>query len=178
MCIHVYVLCHCVCAYVCVCVYEHMRRPTCTGTKKHARAVKNAQRIFKSYKCQVILQYTDVRTGAARNSGHLFSLALVALGLKPQQLSAKWNQAYSLTIMWLRCRLAYSLLRSSVMCIRGARSHLGHYILLHNLLLTWCQGKPFYMHNRFSYSVSFCFFFFYVNIWHCLYFKTFTPLDF
>ena len=43
-------------------------------------------------------------------------------------LSAKWNQAYSLTIMWLRCRLAYSLLRSSVMCIRGARSHLGHYM--------------------------------------------------
>ena len=42
-------------------------------------------------------------------------------------LSAKWNKAYSLTIMWLRCRLAYSLLRSSVMCIRGARSHLGHY---------------------------------------------------
>ncbi|KAL5486419.1 hypothetical protein EMCRGX_G018891 [Ephydatia muelleri] len=42
-------------------------------------------------------------------------------------LSTKWNQAYSLTIMWLRCRLAYSLLRSSVMCIRGARSHLGHY---------------------------------------------------
>eukprot|EP00731_Ephydatia_muelleri_P023412 Em0015g995a len=25
-------------------------------------------------------------------------------------LSTKWNQAYSLTIMWLRCRLAYSLL--------------------------------------------------------------------
>ena len=43
-------------------------------------------------------------------------------------LSAKSNQAYSLTIMWLRCRLAYSLLRSSVMCIRGARSHLGHYM--------------------------------------------------
>ena len=44
------------------------------------------------------------------------------------QLSAKWNQAYSLTIMWLRCHLAYSLLRSSVMCIRGALSHIGHYM--------------------------------------------------
>ena len=70
---------------------------------------------------------------------HSFSiaLALVALGLKPQQaisacmaslLSAKWNQAYSLTIMWLSCRLAYSLLRSPVMCIRGARSRISHYM--------------------------------------------------
>ena len=85
-CVRVAPLCVC----MCVCVYEHMRRPTCIGTKKHARAVKNAQRIFKSYKCQVILQYTDVRTGAARNSGHLFSLALVALGLKPQQAISVW----------------------------------------------------------------------------------------
>ena len=75
-------------------------------------------------------------------------------GLEPQAttsykrlaslLSAKWNQAYSLTIMWLRCRLAYSLLRSSVMCILT----LAIICLLHNLLLTWCQGKPFYLHNR------------------------------
>ena len=41
-------------------------------------------------------------------------------------LSAKWSQAYSLTIMWLRRRLAYSLLRSSVMCIPGACSHISH----------------------------------------------------
>ena len=54
-------------------------------------------------------------------------------------LSAKWNQAYSLTIMWLRCRLAYSLLRSSVMCIRGARSHLGHFDLVSREALLLAQ---------------------------------------
>ena len=37
--------------------------------------------------------------------------------------------------------------------------------LLHNLLLTWCQGKPFYLHNRFSYFVSL---FSYVSIWYCI----------
>ena len=65
----------------------------------------------------------------------LFTILSCTDGLGPQAttslaslLSAKWNQAYSLTIMWWRCRLAYSLLRSSVMCIRGARSHLGHYM--------------------------------------------------
>ena len=53
----------------------------------------------------------------------------------------------------LRCRLAYSLLRSSVMCIRGALT-LAIICLLHNLL-TWCQEKPSYLHNRFSYFISF-----------------------
>ena len=37
-------------------------------------------------------------------------------------LAEKWNQPYSSTIGWLRCRLSFSLLRSSIMCIRGARS--------------------------------------------------------
>ena len=38
------------------------------------------------------------------------------------QLSEKWKQSYSSTIGWLRCRISFSLLRSSIMCIRGARS--------------------------------------------------------
>ncbi len=38
------------------------------------------------------------------------------------KLSDKWNQPYSSTMGWLRCRLSFSLLRSSIMCIRGARS--------------------------------------------------------
>ena len=38
------------------------------------------------------------------------------------QLSDKWKQPYSSTIGWLRCRISFSLLRSSIMCLRGARS--------------------------------------------------------
>ena len=38
------------------------------------------------------------------------------------QLSEKWKQSYSSTIGWLRCRISFSLLRASIMCIRGARS--------------------------------------------------------
>ena len=37
-------------------------------------------------------------------------------------LSDKWKQPYSTTIGWLRCRISFSLLRSSIMCLRGARS--------------------------------------------------------
>ena len=37
-------------------------------------------------------------------------------------LADKWKQPYSSTMGWLRCRLSFSLLRSSIMCLRGARS--------------------------------------------------------
>ena len=37
-------------------------------------------------------------------------------------LADKWKQPYSSTIGWLRCRVSFSLLRSSIQCIRGARS--------------------------------------------------------
>ena len=37
-------------------------------------------------------------------------------------LSDKWKQSYSSTMGWLRCRISFSLLRSSIMCLRGARS--------------------------------------------------------
>ncbi len=40
-------------------------------------------------------------------------------------LSSKWDQTYNSTLRWLRCRLAFSLLRSSIQAIRGARSSQG-----------------------------------------------------
>ena len=40
-------------------------------------------------------------------------------------LSSKWDQAYSSTIAWIRYSLCFSLLRSSIQCIRGARSTSG-----------------------------------------------------
>ena len=41
-------------------------------------------------------------------------------------LAMKWDQSYSCTMFWLRCRLTFSLLRSAIQCIRGARSSNGH----------------------------------------------------
>ena len=42
------------------------------------------------------------------------------------KLSQKWDSPYSTTLCWLRCRLAFSLLRSSIQAIRGVRSSRGH----------------------------------------------------
>ena len=40
-------------------------------------------------------------------------------------LSIKWDQSYTSTMSWLRCHLSFSLLRSSIQAIRGARSAAG-----------------------------------------------------
>ena len=38
----------------------------------------------------------------------------------------KRNEPYSSTLGWIQCRLSFSLLRASIMCLRGARSSIGH----------------------------------------------------
>ena len=93
-----------------------------------------------------------------RGTGDLGPQATTSYKRLASLLSAKWNQAYSLTIMWLRCRLAFSLLRSSVMCIRGARSHLGHYMSTTQPPLDLVSREALYMHNRLSYFVFFSFY--------------------
>ena len=41
------------------------------------------------------------------------------------RLSEKYDEAYSMTMGWLRCRLGFALVRSAIMCLRGARSKAG-----------------------------------------------------
>ena len=43
-------------------------------------------------------------------------------------LADKWDQPYSQTMNWLRCRISFALLRSAIQCIRGAHSSRGHAI--------------------------------------------------
>ena len=41
-------------------------------------------------------------------------------------LAIKRNQSYSQVLHWIRCRINFSLIRSAVMCLRGARSSSHH----------------------------------------------------
>ena len=41
-------------------------------------------------------------------------------------ISTKRNEPYSTTMGWIQCRLSFSLLRASIMCLRGAWSSVGH----------------------------------------------------
>ena len=59
-------------------------------------------------------------TGGLANQANIFYKRLASL------LASKWDQEYGKTLSWLRCKLCYSLLRSAIQCIRGARSYRGH----------------------------------------------------
>ena len=59
-------------------------------------------------------------TGGMANQATVFYKRLASC------LAMKWDQPYSSTMSWLRSRLTFSLLRSSIQCIRGARSCRGH----------------------------------------------------
>ena len=55
-------------------------------------------------------------TGGAGNSANSCLKRRVTL------LAEKWGFPYSQTIGWLRAKLSFALLRSSIRCIRGART--------------------------------------------------------
>ena len=59
-------------------------------------------------------------------SGGMGPTAKVVYKKLAAMIASKHNQPYSQTINWLRCRLSFSLLRSSIMCLRGSRSSANH----------------------------------------------------
>jgi len=61
-------------------------------------------------------------TGSMANEASIFYKRLAFL------LPAKWDHSYFSTLCWLHCRLAFSLLRSFIQVIRGARSSRGQAI--------------------------------------------------
>ena len=42
-------------------------------------------------------------------------------------LASKWGDEYCVVTGWLHCSLSFSLLRSAIVCMRGARSNIGHF---------------------------------------------------
>ena len=59
------------------------------------------------------------------SSGGMGKAATVMYCRLANLLSERWNSPYSLIMGWLRCSLGFSLLRSSLMCLRGSRSSSG-----------------------------------------------------
>ena len=56
-------------------------------------------------------------------------------------LSLKREVPYSSVMSWLRCRISFSLLRSVITCLRGARSHSGCPISHRALDLVLSEGR-------------------------------------
>ena len=66
-------------------------------------------------------------------SGGMGPTAKVVYKKLAAMIASKYGQSYSQTINWLRCRLSFSLLRSSIMYLRGSRSSVNHPEYNHNI---------------------------------------------
>ena len=51
-------------------------------------------------------------------------------------LSKKWDMPYNTTLTWMRCKLSFTLLCSTIQCVRGSRSSKGRAVRDHCLLVT------------------------------------------
>ena len=88
--------------------------------RRHERLKKNSyeQRIREVEHASFTSLVFSV-TGGFGNEAKTFYKRLASL------LASKWDNSYSSTMAWLKCRLTFSLLRSSIRSIRGACSHSG-----------------------------------------------------
>ena len=95
------------------------RKPLPTCYRKHENLKKRAyeQRVRK-------VEHGSFTPLVMSLTGGLGNAATVCYR-RLASLSAKWDQPYSRTIAWIRCSLSFSLLRSSILCLRGARSARG-----------------------------------------------------
>ena len=72
-------------------------------------------------------------------TGGLGNAASVCYKRLASLISAKRYVPYSSTMAWIRCSLSFSLLRSSVQCILGGSSTIGH---ANNQSLLWTLFPP------------------------------------
>ena len=68
------------------------------------------------YMLQINVPIVLSATGGMGKQASIFYKRLASL------LSEKRETTYSTTINWLRCSITFSLLRSAIQCLRGARS--------------------------------------------------------
>ncbi len=126
--------------------------------KKHEREKKRAyvQRVHE-VEHSSFTPLVLAATGGLENEATSFYKRLASL------LSQKWEAPYSTTLCWLQCRLAFSLLCSSIQAIRGARSSRGHAARL-PMLWTWSpQSQGFRATHEPNWLL-------YVTVIHCLFF--------
>ena len=95
------------------------RHPHCYRKHKLEKKRQYEQRVRE-------VEHTSFTPLVLSATGGIASEATVFYKRLASCLATKWDQHYSPTMSWLCCRLIYSLLRSAIQCIRGARSSCGH----------------------------------------------------
>lgn len=100
---------------------SNRQTPLSTSYRRHENIKKRA------YERRIIeVEHGSFTPLVMASSGGLSHAATAAYKRIANLISLKRDQSYSCTMGWIRCHLSFSLLRSSIMCIRGARSSRGH----------------------------------------------------
>ena len=102
--------------------------------------VKSLQRMQVGQGCGVNLKEGSFTSLVMSTTGGMGRAASVFYKRLASLLSEKRGVHYSKTMGWIRCRLSFALLRSSLMCIRGARSSKCHPILAEPIKLQLAEG--------------------------------------
>ena len=81
--------------------------------------------MFVCDKCGLFQGHVSFTPIVLSSTGGMGSIATTTYKRLASLLADKWGTSYSQTMGWLRCRLSisFSHLRSSIQCIRGARSN-------------------------------------------------------
>lgn len=75
-------------------------------------------------------------------AGGMVPIATVVFKRLASIVAEKRNISYSRLLNWMTCRISFSLLRSSIMCLRGARSsHLSPAFSIDTINLAYSEGK-------------------------------------
>ena len=74
-------------------------------------------------------------------SGGMGPIATTVYRRLASLLANKWGISYIRCLYWIRCRLCFSLLKSSVMCLRGNQSSNSHSVPA-NVDLGYSEGQP------------------------------------
>ena len=141
------------------------RQPLPTCYRKHENQKKRAyeQRVRE-------VEHGSFTPLVMSLTGGLGNAALVCYKRLASLISAKRDVPYSSTMAWIRCSLSFSLLRSSIQCIRGARSAIGHAVnpsrrsFLRSKVLLWLT-----LNMSFLFVNSHYFIYFWNSVFiHCL----------
>ena len=98
----------------------HMPSPTRSSLLHPVSAITRSQRKEPTNKEVEHGSFTPLVFSTTRGMGRLASIFYSRLALL---LVEKRHQPCATTMGWLRCLLSFSLLRSSILCIRGTRSN-------------------------------------------------------
>ena len=97
---------------------NHQPIPTCYRRHENTKKRAHEQRVRE-------VEHGSFTPLVLSLTGGMGSAATVCYKRLASLIAQKRDQPYSRTMAWVRCSLSFALLRSSIQCIRGARSSIG-----------------------------------------------------